>query len=90
MAKKQTEWFYVVVYTLEGPKYVTGLGDHHTAYWDTEKPPYELSKEWAREIVIGLLWNGYNANVVMSPIEIESQPYRYEIGHFEFVHEEEE
>lgn len=90
MATKKKNWYYVLVFTSEGPKYVTGEGDHHTAYWDETKEPKEMSKEYAHDMVVGLLWNGYNAQVVMSPIELDSQPYRYEIGHFEFVREENE
>ena len=82
--------YYVVVFTNAGPKYVTGTGEHHTAYWDETKAPKEFSKDWANDMVVGLLWNGYNANVIMSPIELERQPYRYEVGHFEFIHNEEE
>lgn len=85
MATKKKTWYYVLVFTSEGPKYVTGEGEHHTAYWDELKEPKEMSKEYANSMVIGLLWNGYNAQVVASPIELDSQPYRYEIGHFEFI-----
>lgn len=89
MANKKKNWYYVVVYTSQGPKYVTGLGEKHTAFWDETKTPKEFSQDWAREIVVGLLWNGYNAVVAASPIELDNQPYRYDIGHFEFVHNKE-
>ena len=75
--KKQTNWYYVLVMTDEGPKFVTGLGEHHTAYWDKDKKPYELSEAWAKEMVRGLTWNGHVAFMVKSLWEIDGQPYNY-------------
>lgn len=88
--KKQTTWYYVVVFTQAGPKYVTGIGEHKTAYWDELGVPKEFSKEWARDLTSGLLVNGYNAQTVMSPIELDSQPFYYSMGHFEWVNKKEE
>lgn len=75
--KKQKDWYYVLVMTDEGPKFVTGLGEHHTAYWDKDKKPYEVSKEWAEDMARGLLWNGHVAYVVKSQWELDTQPYNY-------------
>ena len=82
--KKQTQFHYVLVMTDEGPKFVTGLGEHHTAYWNELEAPKELAKEWADDMVIGLTWNGHLAFHVVSKFEIEKQPFRYNIGHFEW------
>lgn len=75
--KKQTNWYYVLVMTDEGPKFVTGLGEHHTSYWDKDKKPYELSEAWAKDMVRGLTWNGHVAFMVKSLWEIDGQPYNY-------------
>lgn len=89
MAAKKSH-YYVLVFTHRGPAYVTGLGDHHTAFWIRTEAPKEFSSSMADDITRGLLLNGYNAAVVKMPIELTTQPYRYEIGHFEFVRDEEE
>ena len=89
MATKKKYYHYVLVFTNNGPKFVTGLGDHHTAYWDELKAPKEFSKEWADDIVFGLRCNWYSAVRVTTPIELDTQPYRYDAGHFEFVFNEE-
>ena len=87
---KAKEHYYVVVFTQEGPKYVTKIGEGKTAYWDMLEPPKEFSKEWARDLTFGLLVNGYNAQTVMSPIELDSQPFYYSMGHFKWVDNKEE
>ena len=76
MASKKNYW-YVIVMTDDGPKFVTGLGDHHTAYWDENEKPYELSETWAKDIAKGLLLNWFTAFPVCSPIELDKQPYNY-------------
>ena len=75
--KKQTNWYYVLVMTNDGPIFVTSLGAHHTAYWNKNEKPYELSKEWAEDMVRGLLWNGHVSFVVKSQWELDTQPYNY-------------
>ena len=78
MATPKTKTFYyVLVFTDDGPKYVTGTGEHHTAYWDDTKKPYVMSKERAEDMTTGLLWNGFSACVVVSKLELTCQPYNY-------------
>ena len=88
--KKQTNWWYVIVMTDEGPKFVTEIGDHHTAYWNYKDAPLELSKEWATDMVKGLTWNGYVAYPVCMPCEIDNQPYNYKKWHIEWKENEPE
>lgn len=76
MAKKN--YYYVLVCTTEGAKFVTGTGNHHMAYWDVTKPPMNFSKDYAEDIANGLAWNGYFACVVCSKYEITQHPYNYE------------
>lgn len=85
MAKK-TKFWYVVVFTSEGAKYVTHIDNRtKTAEWNVEDKPLQMSEEMARDLTIGLLMNLYNAMQVCSPIELDTQPYRYALGHFEWV-----
>ena len=81
MAKK-TNYYYVLVLTMAGPVFVTGVGDHHTAYWDRSKPPMELSRDYAKDMVLGLNLNGHMAYSVVLPFELDTQPYRYDLGKF--------
>ena len=76
MAKKN--YYYVLVCTTEGPKFVTGIGEHYVAFWNCEKTPYNMSKSYAEDVVNGLMWNGYLAYLVCSSIKINSHPYNYE------------
>ena len=75
---------YVLVFTSEGAKYVTGVGEHHIAYWDDKKPPKEFSVGYAEDMALGLTWNGNPAVRVTMPCTIDRQPYLYEVGHFEW------
>ena len=47
--------------------------------------PKNLSKSLANDIATGLSWHEHSAVVVSSPIEIEHQPYFYEMGRFKWV-----
>lgn len=87
MAKSKNHW-YVLVCTPEGAKYVTGIGEHHTVYWDKDKAPKEFSKEYALDLAKGLCWNCFHAVAVCSEWEREHQPYAYYRGHFEWVNDE--
>ena len=77
MANKKYH-YYVLVFTENGPKYVTGIGDHHTAYWKTEDKPLEMSSSWAEDVYRGLCLNFFTATLVKSLFEIEHHPYNYE------------
>lgn len=89
MATKKKNFYYVLVFTSEGPKYVTST-EYHTAHWDEKEIPLELGKSFADDITRGLLLNGYNAATVCMPLELSHQPYAYDRGHFEFVVKEDE
>lgn len=88
MAKTTQKHWYVLVCTGEGAKFVTGEGEHHTAYWDKDKVPKEFSKEYALDMTRGLCLNGYNAFAVCREWEQPNQPYAYYCGHFEWVNDE--
>lgn len=83
MAKKS--YYYVLVFAGEGPVYVTQIERNH-AYWHKDEKPKDLSKSLANDIATGLPLYGYSAVVVSSPIEIEHQPYFYEMGRFKWVY----
>lgn len=70
--------YYVLVFTNDGPLYVTDTLPKHFAEWEKTKAPKKFSREWADDITTGLLWNGYSAVTIESRIEIEKQPYNYE------------
>ena len=90
MAKKKNYW-YVLVMTEEGPKFVTKVnyGDK-TAEWNMLEEPKEFSKETAKDLVIGLNLNFNIAYAVCQPFELTGQPYRYADGKFEWVENEKE
>ena len=87
--KKQTRWYYVLVLTNGGPVFVTKIGEGKTAYWDKNEKPKEFSKEWAEDLAFGLMVNGYTAFAVTNKFELDTQPYRYNVGKFEWVMNEE-
>ena len=87
---KQTNWYYVLVLTNQGPVFVTKIGEHKTAYWDKSEKPKEFSKSFAEDLTLGLNLNFHVAFMVCSKFELDSQPYRYNMGHFEWVEEKED
>ena len=78
MANTKKYHYYVLVFTNEGPKYVTGIGDHHTAYWKAEDKPLEMSASWAEDVYVGLCLNFFTAVLIKSRFEIDRHPYRYD------------
>lgn len=73
--------YYVLVFTTEGPKYVTSVSyGSKTAEWDMLCEPISFEKMWAEDLCLGLNANGYLAVVVVSKLEINHQPYNYELG----------
>lgn len=77
MAKAKKYHYYVLVFTSEGPKYVTGIGEHHTAYWNADDKPYEMSASYAEDVYTGLCLNWFNAVLIKSRFEIDHHPYNY-------------
>ena len=85
MSEKKNYW-YVLVFTNNGPKYVTSVNyADKTAGWDELEKPYEFNKSTAQDLALGLTLNMHFANSVCVPYKIENQPYRYDFGGFEWV-----
>jgi len=78
MANSKKKWYYVLVFTNNGPKYLTGFGEHNMAYWDEEKKPLALTKSYAESVVYGLSLNLFQSVVATSLYELEQQPYAYD------------
>lgn len=89
MAKKQNYW-YVLVMTDNGPVFVTGVSEHKVAHWEKDKAPKEFSSEYAKDMAFGLMVNSYLAYPVCTRFELNTQPYRYDIGEFEWKMKEED
>lgn len=83
MARKQKFW-YVLVFTNNGPKYLTAIHEHKMAEWNELETPLEMNEMQARDIATGLLLNFHSAVAVCSPLQLSHQPYLYEKGYFEF------
>ena len=90
MASGKKYHYYVLVFTNEGPKYVTGIGDHHTAYWNTEDKPYEMSASYAEDVYTGLCLNFFTAVLIKSRFELDHHPYNYADYRIEFIKKEED
>jgi len=89
MAQKKNYW-YVLVMTNQGPRFVTKIDySTKTAYWDELEKPIEMDKSRAQDLTIGLNLNCNYSFAVCQPFEIDSQPYRYNLGHFEWKYKEE-
>jgi hypothetical protein len=83
MAKSKYH-YYVLVFTNSGPVYVTSIPERNFAKWDRNEKPDEFSKSMAEDIAMGLNLNGYSAQMVCSPVGVDTQPYWYEKGSFEW------
>ena len=55
--KQKKEFWYVLVLSDEGPVFVTGEGEHHTALWDKNEKPMEMDENYAKKMSFGLLIN---------------------------------
>ncbi len=75
--KSEKKYYYVLVFTNSGPKYVTSLGEHKTCYWNEKEKPLSMSKCYAENVCFGLCMNSYSSCVAQLPYELESQPYNY-------------
>ena len=83
MAKKNKEYWYVIVMGRNGAVFVTETDNwKRTAKWDKDKKPKEFTKENAQYLALGLSINGHNAFAVGNTYEINCQPYNYEAGNF--------
>ena len=83
---KQTNFYYVLMLTTAGAVFVTSVDYRDkSAYWNKNETPLELSKERARDLTLGLNLNGYTAVTVCNPFKLDTQPYRYDLGGFEWV-----
>ena len=87
---KQKYFNYVLVLTDHGAKFVTGEGEHHTAYWDANKPPMSFPAYYAEDMAMGLRCNGYLAFCTRLPHELDTQLYDYSKGRFKWVENEKE
>jgi len=90
MAKKKENYWYVLVLTSGGPVFVTGVGEGKTAFWKKDEKPKEFSADYAKDMAFGLMVNGYTAFAVCNRFELDNQPYRYDIGEFEWKENEKE
>jgi len=79
MSKKKNYW-YVLVLSNEGPVFVTGTGEHNTAFWNKNEKPMEMDESCAKNMALGLLLNFHSGFAVCSPIELKTQPYFYDRG----------
>lgn len=85
MAKKTNFW-YVLVLTDEGPKFVTDVDySDKSAHWNKSEKPLELSEAWSKDLAFGLCWNGYMAYSICQSFPLDNQPYFYNKGHFEWI-----
>lgn len=90
MANKKNYW-YVLVMTDNGPKFVTKVNySDKTAEWNYNEEPLELDRGRAQDLSMGLTLNSNMAYAVCQSWEIDSHPYRYSMGKFEWKWNEEE
>lgn len=91
MANSKKNFWYVIVMTNEGAKFVTKIDySDKSAYWNKEEKPLELSQSTAKDLAMGLSANMHLAFAVCSFYEIDNQPYRYNKGCFKWVWNEDE
>lgn len=89
-AKFKEKYTYILVFTDDGPKYVTNISGK-TATWGYNDPPLNLGDiERAQEIALGLTFNGNNAVAVSSLYEITDGPYNYYDYHIKFERNDKE
>lgn len=86
MTSKKSNFWYVMVLTNTGAKFVTDVDYRDkTAHWIETDKPLELSMSTASDLAKGLMCNGYLAFAVKNFFELEEQPYRYAQGCFKWV-----
>jgi len=90
-ATSKKNFWYVLVLTETGPVFVTHVEySPKVAYWNKQEKPYELGESRAKELAMGLCCNGTMAFPICHFYELDSQPYFYNRGHFEWVEGKEE
>lgn len=76
--KKSRDNYYVLVFTEEGPVFVTSVDyKNNNAFWKKENNPLKMNKSEAECISLGLNLNGCFSIVVNNPFELITQPYDY-------------
>lgn len=85
MTKRKKNYYYVLVFTHQGPKYVTRI-DHqkNMCFWDGFKPLEFGNLESARINAMDLSVNGNHAVPVSIGWSIDNQPFCYDAGQFEW------
>lgn len=90
MAKK-TNWYYVMVMSDGGPVFVTSVEySPKVAHWDKTEKPLALDKYRAEDLTLGLNLNFHTAFMVCSKFELDTQPYRYDAYHIDWVENDKE
>ena len=70
-------YYYVLVFTNEGPVYVTYIHNAtRTAVWKKDEKPQAFPKYYAEDLVLGLNLNGHHAVMVVSKYKL-CHPYNY-------------
>lgn len=62
---KRTEYAVGILRPNGKIKFVTGLGEHHVAYWEDGKDALYFSKDFALDMCKGFAWNGISAVPIM-------------------------
>lgn len=88
MATKKTNYWYVLVLTESGAKFVTKILPKKWCEWDELGAPLEMSQSMAKNLATGLMLNFNTAFPVCSPIELDKQPYNYKDYKIEWVKKE--
>ena len=86
---KKKNYYYVMVLTNNGPAFVTKIDySDKSAYWDKQEKPLTMSKSEAENLSFGLKMNFHMAFMITNEYELDSQPYLYNKGHFEWIDNE--
>ena len=84
MARKTEEYVIGILFPKKDRteiKYVTSVGDHHTAYWEDGKKAEIFAKSTALDMCQGFAWNGIAAIPILkesyitfeNPVESEEE-----------------
>lgn len=86
---KKKYYYYVLVFTNSGPKYVTKI-DNNTreAYWHEEDKPFHMTKDDAEFLAMGLTLNGNSSVMITSTYKIDNHPYNYKNYKIDFIKKE--